>query len=88
MLGDDLRAWFELFDGMAVYRPQPGGGHAFDGWLNWSDIEGRFKTEKLTFAGKPYDPEDQAQRNALLDTLTQLNPRNSMNPTNTMNTKT
>jgi hypothetical protein len=23
----------------------------------------------LTFAGKPYDPEDQAQRNALLDTL-------------------
>jgi len=69
MRGDDLRAWFELFDGMVVYRPRPGGGHVSDGWLNWSDIEGRFKSEKLTFAGKPYDPDDQVQRNALLESL-------------------
>lgn len=67
MLGDDLRVWFELFHGIAVYRPQPGGGHAFDGWLNWSDIENHFRSKKLTFLGKQYDPQDEAQRNQLLE---------------------
>ena len=69
MLGSDLRAWYELFDGIVIYRPAPGGGHENDGWLNWSDIERRFVTERLTFAGKPYDPKDNVQREKLLDAL-------------------
>jgi len=69
MLGDDLRNWFEIFDGLAVYRPQASGGHASDGWINWSDIENRFKTQKLQFAGAPYDPNDQAQHNKLLNAI-------------------
>lgn len=54
MLGDDLRAWFELFNGIAIYRPAPGGGHVADGWLNCSDIENRFKSEQFRFEGKIY----------------------------------
>ena len=54
---------------MVVYRPKPGGGHESDGWLNWSDIEGRFKSSCLSFGGKPYDPNDQAQREELLDAI-------------------
>lgn len=69
MLGSDLRACFELFDGMVVYRPKPGGDHESDGWLNWSDIEGRFKSSRILFGGKPYDPTDQAQREKLLDAI-------------------
>jgi hypothetical protein len=38
MLGSDLRAWFELFDGITVFRLEVGGGQKSDGWLNWSDI--------------------------------------------------
>lgn len=69
MLGTDLRAWFELFGGMAVFRPKVGGGHESDGWLNWSDIEGQFKSHRVLFGGKPYDPSDQAQREKLLDAI-------------------
>lgn len=69
MLGDDLRAWFELFNGIVIYRPAPEGGHVADGWLNWSDIENRFKSEKLLFAGRPYDPSDQEQHEKLLDAI-------------------
>src|SRR6476646_4105785 len=69
MLGDDLRNWFELFDGLVVYRPRPSGGHVSDGWINWSDIENRFNTQQLRFAGVPYDPNDEAQRNKLLDAI-------------------
>lgn len=69
MLGDDLRTWFELFDGIVIYRPAPGGGHVADGWLNWSDIENRFKSERLRFAGRPYDPSDQEQHEKLLDAI-------------------
>ena len=67
VLGDDLRAWFELFDGIAVFRPRAGGGHDFDGWLSWSDIEDRFNSGKLKFAGVPYDSQNRAQRNKLID---------------------
>jgi hypothetical protein len=69
MLGDDLRSWFELFDGIVIYRPQPSGGHAANGWINWSDIENSFKSQGLRFAGEPYDPNNQAQRNKLLDAI-------------------
>ena len=69
MLGDNLRAWFELFEGIVIYRPQPEGGHVADGWINWSDIESRFKSEKLQFAGQPYDPTNQEQRSKLLDAI-------------------
>lgn len=69
MLGDDLRNWFELFDGLLIYRPQPSGGHASDGWINWSDIEKRFTSQKLRFAGEPYDPKNEPQRNELLDAI-------------------
>jgi hypothetical protein len=69
MLGDDLRNWFELFDGLVVYRPQPSGGHVSDGWINWSDIENRFTSQKLRFAGAPYDPKNEPQRNRLLDAI-------------------
>ncbi len=69
MLGDDLRLWFELFHGIVVYRPLPGGGHSSDGWLNWSDIENRFKRENLTFEGKKYDPQNAEQQNQLLNAL-------------------
>lgn len=69
MLGADLRNWFELFDGLAVYRPTPEGGHTFDGWLNCTDIENRFKSDKLTFAGTRYDATNQAQREKLLNAL-------------------
>jgi hypothetical protein len=69
MLGDDLRHWFELFDSIVIYKPQPDGGHASDSWLNWSDIEGRFKSEGLTFCGQRYNPSDEAQRNRLLEAL-------------------
>ena len=69
MLGDDLRAWFELFDGILIYRPQPDGGHPADGWINWSEIENRFKSQKLLFSGRPYDPTNQEQRGKLLDAI-------------------
>ena len=69
MLGDDLRAWFELFNGIAIYRPAPRGGHVADGWLNWSDIENRFKSENLRFEGKPYDPSDQEKKERLLNAI-------------------
>ena len=69
MLGSDLRAWFELFDGMVVYRPKPGGGHESDGWLNWSDIESRFKSNRVLFGGKPYDPTDHVQREKIVDAI-------------------
>jgi len=68
MFGDDLRVWFELFDGIVVYRPRPE-GHVADGWINPSDIEGRFKTEKLLFGGQPYDPTNSEQRDKLLDAI-------------------
>ena len=69
MLGSDLRAWFELFDGMVVYRPKPGGGHESDGWLNWSDIESRFKSNRVLFGGKPYDPTDHVQREKIVGAI-------------------
>lgn len=69
MLGDDLRAWFELFNGIVIYRPVPGGGHMADGWLNWSDIENRFKSEQLRLEGKSYDPTSQEQHERLLNAL-------------------
>lgn len=69
MLSADLTAWFELFAGIVVYRPKPDGGHESDGWLNWSDIERRFTTEKLLFGGKQYDPADEPQRELLLNAL-------------------
>ena len=67
MLGDDLRAWYELFDGIVVYQPQPSGDHGSDGWINFTDIEKRFKSERLLFASQPYDPSNLAQRTKLLD---------------------
>src|SRR5713226_6703952 len=69
MLGDDLCVWFEMFDGIVIYRPQPQGGHARDGWINWTDIENPFKNQKLTFMGQPYNPANEAQRNQLLDAI-------------------
>ena len=69
MLGDDLCNWFELFDGIVVYRPKASGGHTSDGWINWSDIENRFKSQKLQFGGAPYDPNNEAQHNKLLDAV-------------------
>jgi len=69
MLGEDLRNWFELFDGIVIYKSQPGGGHVSDGWLNWTAIEGRFKSEKLAFMGLRYDPSNEVQRNKLLEAL-------------------
>ena len=90
MLGSHLRDWFELFDGFTVHRPKPGGGHESDGWLHWSDIEGRFKSGKLNFVGKQYDPTDNAQRELLLNaivthaglfvTLRLLEKRRQINP--------
>lgn len=65
MLGDDLRVWFEMFDGIIVYRPTPGGGHVADGWLSVKDIESRFASARPLFGGKPYDPCDLTQRNSL-----------------------
>ena len=69
MFGDDLRAWFDIFSGIVVYRPLPGGGHESDGWLNINDLEGRFKSEKLKFAGHSYDPENKEQRDKLLNSI-------------------
>ena len=69
MLGTDLRNWFELFDGLAVYRPTAAGGHAFDGWLNCTDIEDQFTSSKVTFAGARYEPTDQTQREKFLNVL-------------------
>lgn len=69
MIGEDLRAWFELFDGMVIYRPAPEGGYVVNEWINWSDIENRFKSEKLWFEGSPYDPSSQEQKERLLDAI-------------------
>jgi len=69
MLGKDLLNWFELFDGIVIYRPCPGGGHQDTGWINWSDIENRFKSEKLLFDGQPYEPSNQEQRELLLNAI-------------------
>src|SRR5438034_11778322 len=69
MWGDNLRHWFELFAGMAVYRPGENGEHVSDGWLNVNDIEGRFRTQKLLVQGHPYDATDKSQRNQLLDAI-------------------
>ena len=61
--------WFELFAGMVVYRGgEPTTGENV-GWLNVNDIEGRFKSEKLTYQGKKYDPGDAQQKNALLEAI-------------------
>jgi hypothetical protein len=69
MWGDGLRLWFELFAGMVVYRGgEPATGESV-GWLNVNDIEGRFKSEKLTFQGRKYDPTDTQQKNALLEAI-------------------
>lgn len=69
MLGDNLRSWFELFESIVIYRPQASGDHVSNGWLNWADIEGRFKSERLTFCGQHYDPLNEAQRNELLGAI-------------------
>jgi hypothetical protein len=69
MLGDNLRNWFELFDGITVYRPQEVGGHASDGWINWSDIESQFESQNLQFGGAPYNANNEAQHNKLLDAI-------------------
>lgn len=70
MLGNDLRVWFELFDGIVIYRPRSDGGHVSDGWINWSDIENRFKREKLKFTGSIYNASDPVQRDKLLNAIT------------------
>ena len=54
---------------MVVYRPQSDGGHESDGWLNWSDIEGRFKSSRILFVGKSYNPDNDAQREELLNAI-------------------
>lgn len=67
MLGDDLRAWFELFDGIVIYRPAPEGRHVADGWINWKDIERRFVSGGLLFGGRRYNPDDHVQREQVMD---------------------
>lgn len=69
MWGDSIRAWFELFAGVAVYRVTPTGPEHDDGWINASAFEDRFARESLPFGGRPYDPSDNRQKNALLDAL-------------------
>ena len=69
MWGDNFRHWFELFAGMVVYRPGGTGEHVSDGWLNVDDIENRFWREKLLIQGRPYDANDQSQRNQLFGAI-------------------
>lgn len=69
MWGDGLRLWFQLLAGMVVYRGgEPTTGEN-TGWLNVNDIEGRFRSENLTFHGRKYDPTDKQQKNALLEAI-------------------
>ena len=70
MLGDDLRVWYELFDGIVVYRPQSADeGGAETGWINFTDIENQFINGRLIFGGQPYDPSNREQKNKLLDAI-------------------
>jgi hypothetical protein len=69
MWGDSLRVWFELFAGVTVHRVTPTGPDNDDGWTNVSVFEDRFIRERLLFRGRPYDPSNGRQRNALLDAI-------------------
>jgi hypothetical protein len=69
MWGDSLRAWFELFAGVTVHRVTSPGPDNDDGWINASVFEDRFTREGLLFGGRPYDPSDSKQKNALLDAI-------------------
>jgi hypothetical protein len=69
MLGESLRNWFELFSGIAVYHINDKGSDDNEGWININEFEKRFIRERLVFAGKPYDPSDNKQRNQLLNAI-------------------
>lgn len=69
MWGDGLRQWFELFAGIAVYLMTEHGPDDNSGWINVTEFEKRFASERLRFAGKQYDAADEAQRNALLEAI-------------------
>ena len=69
MLGDNLRIWFEMFEGIVVYVSPENGDHTSDGWINWTAIEHRFKNQKINFIGQPYTGGNSAQRNNLLDAI-------------------
>ncbi len=69
MWGESLRVWFELFAGVTVHRVTPTGSDNDGGWINASLFEDRFARERLLFEGRPYDPSDSRQKNALLDAI-------------------
>jgi len=69
MWGNSLRYWFELFAGMAIFRPDAKGVHVNEGWINPNDIEARFLTERLLVQGRTYDGTDIHQRNQLFEDI-------------------
>lgn len=69
MWGENLRYWFELFAGIAVFKVTANGPDNNDGWINISNYENRFCSDRITFNGRPYDPKDTKHRNELLDAI-------------------